>query len=453
MALGIACAPPEEEASIVAQVGDHRITAEDFRLNYAFGHGTLRTGTNPREVYLGWMIREQLLAQEAERRGLDTAAVVRFNRRTMAEELLVEHAFQRYVLDEVSVTDEEVEAAINRRAVQFQFRFIPALNERDGERIRTAWVDQGFESVLDARREALAEVNLFAENLISPLVRAADIEPDLLTILQELPVNTPSVPVQRDGQWFVFEVTDVRRDRLAPADYAQQGASVRKVLYNQKAMQQGTQFVADTMMPLDVITKREGFDVLRTALWAWYRAEPPIRPLSHYLSNRAFTADYAVLLRQHTETPLITFDDTVWTIADFAEQFTPGRYQLDLDDERAFTARLADVVALVVRDAVLIANAQQDRLDQTAAYQHELAQWTDHWRFRALRRQLGARDLVAFTDSLWAVTDVHIYRTVLDTLTIPVDDTRAQQQTVFLLKSHSNRPAFPVVDRDWGKVP
>ena len=51
----------------MARIGDEVITADEFLVAYEFGHGHLKTGENPRREVLDLMIREELLAQEAER--------------------------------------------------------------------------------------------------------------------------------------------------------------------------------------------------------------------------------------------------------------------------------------------------------------------------------------------------------------------------------------------------
>ena len=57
-------------------------------------------------------------------------------------------------------------------------------------------------------------------------------------------------------------------------------------------------------------------------------------------------------------------------------------------EPQAFKARLADVVALVVRDAVFLKMAEQQRLEEQPQYQRSLALWKDKWMFQAFRKIL-----------------------------------------------------------------
>ncbi|MBD3289578.1 hypothetical protein GF337_12305, partial [candidate division KSB1 bacterium] len=52
----------KEPQVVLAKVGDNVITADEFRYNYEFGLPHLKQGKNPKESYLNYMIKEELLA-------------------------------------------------------------------------------------------------------------------------------------------------------------------------------------------------------------------------------------------------------------------------------------------------------------------------------------------------------------------------------------------------------
>jgi hypothetical protein len=260
------------------------------------------------------------------------------------------------------------------------------------------------------------------------------------------------------------------------------------VIYNQKAMEQGAAFVAAAMEPLEVRTKREGFEVLNAALWDWYTDATPVRNLLSYIEGEGLRTPYTNRLAGHYGTDLVHFGGERWTIRTFLEHFTPGRYVLRPDDPAVFKARLADIVALVVRDAVFLRRAEREALADDPAYQSTLAQWTDKWLFLELRRRVAdttaysaadlraahaARDsgdlpfdrldapqlqqlrlhlaqerFLAYSDSLYAHYDVRINEAVLDTLDLRFSE-KNPFMTVQLFKNNSNKQPFPVVDPNW----
>ena len=88
-------------------------------------------------------------------------------------------------------------------------------------------------------------------------------------------------------------------------------------------------------------------------------------------------------------------------IGDFLDRFTPGRYTLRAKERTAFRARLADIVALVVRDEVFMRIGRSEGLDESEDFARELGLWRNHWLFQAKRNALvsesgiGDRDRTA----------------------------------------------------------
>ena len=486
-----ACRPAAPEEPVLARVGDDYVTADEFRLDYEFGFGHLRRGDDAKRAYLELMLLEKAMARKARALNLDTLAAVRHAARTLREELLIEEVFQARVLDAIEISEEEIRAEINKGAVRFQFRFLPAAGEQDARQLYDAIRERGYEAVLAERTAEIPELEAMSDQLTSPLVDAETADPALLAILQNLPLNTPSEPVMYQGNWYVMEVVDIRRERIAEEDYAAKSSTARKVIYNRKAMEQGAAFVAETMEPLSVATKRAGLERLFMALWDWYSDDTPERNLLYYLEEERLDTPYAHALVAGFEEPLVSYQGVTWTIRDFLVHFTPGRYIIRPDDLRTFKARLSDIVALVVRDAVLLDFAAADRLEQSPGFQRAFERWEEKWLFQEYARLLDAErapdaaslrayyaagmsslpsaipfdSLTAdqrgrlvsrraseerrrFADSLLALERVWIDDAMLDTLAVSVSAVNPTM-TVNLLKSNSNKPAFPVVDPNW----
>ena len=188
--------------------------------------------------------------------------------------------------------------------------------------------------------------------------------------------------------------------------------------------------------------------------------------------------------------PLVSFGDQVWTIHTFLTHFTPGRYTMRARDRPSFDARLANVVALVVRDAVLLDMAMDEDLEHDETLQRTLTLWKRQWMFQEYRSrwvsnwrgtesevedyyrsvnarvrgqlipfdqldeedrerigsQLARRRLAQHIDSLAGYADVWINAPMLDTLAVNISPSNP---TVHLFKSNSNKMPFPIADPNW----
>lgn len=484
--------PPDTDEAVLATVNREVITVEEFRLNYEFGHGHLRQGSTPREDYLRFLILEQVMALEAQQMRLDTSAAVIHAMHTLREELLIERVFEEHVLADIEVTQAEITAEINEDAVRFQFRFLPAHSRAAAMRLQRLIKSQGFEGALDALEEEFSDMDLELGELESPALSSDEIEPEVLAVLRDLPLNAVSDPVEYRGAWYLFQVTNIQRELLSREDYEMRAPSYQKVVYNRKAMKNATLFVHSLMEPMNVVTRREGFNLLSDALWPWYAQETPVRNLLHYLDSKQADPMIARRLKDGFTVPLVAFDDQEWTIRTFLEHFTPGRYTLRARDREEFDQRLANIVALVVRDHVLLSIASRERLDKNKAFQRTSTLWKYKWLFQELRRlvvdsasvtdtetaayyarknaamggrlrpfdsldsldhgrirqQMMRERLLTFADSLAEQASISINYAILDTIRFS-QSTVNPTMTVHLLKSNSNKMPFPIADPNW----
>ena len=62
------------------------------------------------------------------------------------------------------------------------------------------------------------------------------------------------------------------------------------------------------MEPMNVVTRREGFNLLSDVLWAWYAQETPVRNLLHYLESKQADPMIARRLMDGFSVPLVAFD-------------------------------------------------------------------------------------------------------------------------------------------------
>jgi len=437
-----------EPTVVVARAGDVTVTADEFRLAWEFGYGHLRRAEDPVRTYLAYMVAEKLLAREARHRHLDTLALVRHNVESLREDLLVERVFTERVMDRVEVSDSEIVQEMARNAVRFQFRFVPAPDSAGAARVREVYVREGYDAAAEVSVGSDRAPLLSAE-WTSPLTSAADLDPELVARIQDLEIGVPSAPTRYGKVWYVFEVMDVRRRGIAPSEDTAARRSTRKVLFNRKALEGATRFVSESMEPMQVTTKRVGFEALESVLWSWYRAETPTRPLLWLAAHRAPRPGLADSLAAIHDLELVRHGTDTWTVRAFLERFTPDRYPLRARNRTAFRGRLADVIALVVRDHYFMELAAEEGWDDHPVDAEILSRWEDKYLFLALRdTQPDFDHLALMADSLLRHEELDIDWSVADTLTGPAS-TVNPFMTVHLMKGSSSRMPFPIVDPNW----
>lgn len=486
--------PTQSGETAVATVGDAKITARAFALSYGLGFAHLKRGDDPRGTYLQHMIDEALLAAEGYRLGLDAAPDVRRRVESLREELLVEQVFAREVNEQITVTDAEIREAMQRDAVRFRLRYLPAPTLDAARRLQAEVRSAGFDAALDRRLADEAGRGWRREDFESPFLSRHEVDPALLDAVAALPVGEVSDPVAYRGSYLVLQVEEVRRDPVATAPGSEERARYEQLLFQQKAKHMARRFIGETMGPLDVRIKAGPYRALRQHLRAWYRDAPPAGNLLDALAGAE--GSHADSLRALLPRILFTTRTGDWTVEAFLRAYPVERYPLSTQSEPAFERDLYDAVGLTLRDRHFVRLAEAEELDEAPAVREELARWRDKWVYRALVARIadtlavtdadarayferhqaryrstpdGAvpsfdavaarvhadaeearlREVVARRlDALRQQIPVVVYREVLDTLSV-ADPSGPAAPDVVVFEGHTGRMAFPVVDPTW----
>lgn len=489
------CTKPELEAdeNVIAKVGDAHITVQEFELNYEFGFANQKLAEDSRRAYLDKMIAELLLAQEGYHQKMDTSSSIRFSVETVRAERIIEEVFNTKVLANISVSEKEIRSEINKSVVSFQLKFLPAQSEPHARFLKNEVETKSYDQVLSEYQSEMMESPAGENEFTTPFMKAEEIDPLLLAEVTDLELNQISEPIFYNQQWFLFMVSNIKRQPLAPEDYDAKRDTYYKVLYNRKAMQGAETFVNDMMTPLNVLTKQEAFQPLAHAFYKWYLEDTPTGNL--IVKAKKGKKDFHREIDHIFSKKLVEFGNTSWTVEEFLSEFNPGLYQLRPNDQRDFRIQFADVIGLVVRDYQLQEIAQKEHLARDSFVQKDIKAWENKWVFQAMRgRVLGE---ITFTDdeveaffeeqkehyffaktslidfgtlsealkkkirkdylvaqlkeyvkSLKEKYPVTIYEDKLAKLDLQSSQNNSVQQ-VQLFKQNSNRMAFPVVDPSW----
>ncbi len=445
------CGAPSDRSTLsefgppVATVGGEPIYARDFVLNYELGFPHLRRGANPRLGYLERMIDEKLLALEGYRLELDREPAVQRRLEDLRVELLVEEVFLRYVNDEVEVSDEEIRTAAQKDRVSFKLRYLPLRTLGRAHTARARALEIGFERVIGDFSASQRDVPLRPDDLESPYLTWRDINPRLLSAIEDLEVGEVSQPVLYHGTYLLLQVLDVRQEPTGRVVSDEERSRYEQVVFQRKARTKAREFIGSMMKPLNVRMKPVPYVALRNNLWRWHQVAPPQENLLRALES--VDAPYADSIRTMLDEILITTNEGDWTVRQFLEQYPIERYPLRFRRAEDFESDLYDAIGLMLRDRAFVARAASEGLDRAAAVKHDLRLWSDKWVYRALLERINGSG-GSIEERLEELRDryrIEIRHSVLDTLDLP----NPQSPGLTLFKGHTMRPAFPVADAAW----
>jgi hypothetical protein len=279
-----AMSPIDDE--VVAFARDWSITKQELMQNVAFANPELTRGADPVRDVLDLMLAEKALAIEARKLGYTKQQEYEEYTNWITHEEMIEHVFQRAILDTITVSEQEIREEIYRQAVRFSFRYLIAPDKQQAFFLRDVAMNEGFLEALSYLRDDQSGQPVSPEAFETPLVQANQLSESFLQNIQEVELNQYSAPFQHEGQWWVVQPTNITRMPIAEDDIALKSESARKIVYNRKALQAGDRWIASMMEPLEVTTKRDVFIQLVEAFYPLVEGEEvTLIPFKNYFKG------------------------------------------------------------------------------------------------------------------------------------------------------------------------
>ena len=493
-----ACSRNESESDpdIVAYVGDQKISARDFQLNYEFGFAHLKKTNDRKYTYLKYMINEALISQEGFRLGLDESERVKNQEAKLLEELLVEELFRKKVDESIIISDDEIKDAITKSTVKWKLRYWIELNSEDALKIYNSIQVSGYTKVIQKILAKNPEENRDLKDLETGYLTWLDIPPGLLEKIKDLEIGEISKPIEIQGVYLLVQITDITRSGISDHDYKNTYNRFKQILFYREQNVKAASFVANFMDPKNVITKGNEFRMLANALSEWKQQSSNSDSFFESVEKAGKTEPALFDLKNNLENTFITFNDEHWTLKEFLDTFDAHSIKAKPFNKQLFRKQLKHQIAITIRNYFFVKEALDLGLDRSEVVVEQLDAWRNKWVYEEARRfytrdikidnteakeyfddhvsryvtQKGKqpefsevvsqvkRDtyieqakklLEKKIEQLKKNTLVKINRAVLDTITVS-DSDKSRATNVFLFKSSSGKLAFPTVDPAWG---
>ena len=481
---------------IVARVGNRNITVEDFRYNYEFGLPNMKQGPDRKKSYLDFMIKEQILALEGYRLGLNKTERVQKLKKELLDELLVEELFKKEVNNKIKISAEEIKEAITKSKVKWKLRFWSEPNLEYANSVCQAMRQRGYSAVISDILNSNPEVNLKPHEFETDYLTWLDVSPELLKAIKDLPIGEISDPVEINGVYNIFQIADIRREPLTEYEFQSKAESYKKILYYRKLQKKATEFVSSYMTPKNVTTKGDAFRKLSDAFIEWDKNHKDNNDNFSEAIQKMKNKNSALFkLKKSLNQTLVTFEKNNWTIKDFIDRFNFNSIKKSKEKDNLRNL-LNQQIALTVRNYFFINDARKNNLQKSPTVKKQLQDWCDKWVYEEVRRfytknlkisdeqakkyfkkykdkykirwddnpiysnfaNQSKRDVYIQTarsilnhkiDSLKNIYPVVINYAVLDTINV-IDFKKSRWASFQILKKSSNRLARPFVDPAWG---
>lgn len=489
---------PKKEV-ILARMGNEVITVNDFRNNYEMGFGHLKTGENRKKTYLNFMINEKLLAMEGQKLGFDKKKRIIESSKALEKELLIEALIETKVKNKINITENEIKEAINKSKVSFKFRYWFEISLERAKIVAEEMKARGYADVVDEILLNNPESFVDPKYLETDYLNYLQVSPEVLNAIKDLPYGEISNPVEINGKYYIFQVMDIRRNSVTESEYMSKAPTYKQIIFYRKLENMLVEYGTKLLDSKSIVTKRNAFNLLADALFEWSHINLKKRPdFFEWIYRGNANNPAANDLYENLNIPFMIYKDGEISIEKFIRQFDTNKFRRVFENKKDLIEYLHSNVAQIIRDYFLVKEAEKNELNNHPKVKKELALWRDKWIYSEMRKDLfkniaisddEVRDFYsrkinkyrnkkseipdlsaiyiqvkkdAILEKIYQVLNdkieslrnkyrIEINETILDTIRV-TDFEKSRWASMQIMKSGTNRPAYPVVDPVWSIV-
>ncbi len=296
-----------DKRTYVAEVNDHKVTADEFKGRYGLflGNGGVRDNIIQRQKILNNMINEKLILDDITRQGFDNDAAYRERMEEITNQALVDGYAKRISVDTMAVGEQELLREFRLSNSKVSARYLYAKTETEAWKLKER-LSRGetFESIA---KDVFDDPGLANNGGSLGYFGWGEMEPALEDAAFSIPVGTISDPVRLNIGYAILRVDDRVQAPLAfESDYANKKDKLTASIVEKKTVRLVKAAAAEIGKSLAPSFNN---DAVRLVLENWKYVQDPNLAASS-LERQAFPDDISSM-------SFVNFRNRSWTIGDF----------------------------------------------------------------------------------------------------------------------------------------
>ena len=382
----------------VASVGNYLITVDEFRERAEFSpFNPSMTDSIIKHNVLQALIAEKMLSQ-CTTCIKDSVPVGLIERRY--KEAVIETFWRRQFADSIRLSDEALWRMYLRMNRQRDVQLLPAASREEAQQLAGVWKSNPA---------------LLSHRLRRDTVKYSGELPELEDTLFTAPVKQVMGPLKIGRRFYLFRVEqEWPLYIVSRQDFEQKKRSIAKLVKRARMRNLFSRYMrrVHRKAPYQLNKKR-------------------FKTMTRYLENRLLGKSALSVRRQLENTwgegdtllhqSLITFEEGgTWSVGAFIRRLSSAPYPIGTDNPAAFRRSIILAARRMADDEILFRDAVKRGYDKDAYVRWQTDMWRSAYRARMAQRMLpaDAQKRAQLTDSLSRIFPIHIYKHVLDTVTI-----------------------------------
>ncbi|MDP4175281.1 MAG: hypothetical protein Q8933_15005 [Bacteroidota bacterium] len=250
---------------IIANVGDMKITAQEFLTSYEFGPAFVKRENNSLRKYLDFMIYEKLLAKEGYSLGLDKSEDLKLILSDIEGDLATEQLYRKTIWDKIKLSNTEIEKGVKKEQVSVSLKWIfrPTLVEIEKDYMA---IKNGvpFDSIFNSQLSSSDSIRYEDRSMEITRFDLERKNPLLSGIVDTLKAGQISLPIKtQDGCYIVKLDNESRNMIITESDLEKTKHDVEKVLFKERADSLSNQYVNSLLLSTAPVIIRLTFNILK----------------------------------------------------------------------------------------------------------------------------------------------------------------------------------------------
>ncbi len=471
----------QKKNEVVAEIGNLKITAEEFIYSYEFGPAFPKKKKDSKLAHLNYMINEKLLALDGFETGVMEKEFPGDIYNDIESDLAAEEMFQKEIAPKVVIDNSEIEKVIHKKQTEYQIRWLYTNDLQKLENyVKFLKTGISFDSLFNSQLNDSVPID--DRQLTSSLYTIYMKNPQFAQIIDTLNPGKISDPIHTDDGWYIIKIDNILKNMItSETEYEKLKSESINAITKSKVDILSDEYVKNLFISENPIIKRDAFNLLRSYLGKFILT--PEKYSDWELDNKLDIALSNLGLKRGEEYPGLTLVECKSNNISLDEFITWYRVREQSvkfikDNLISFSKSLEDLVWLMVRDKFITDQAFQKGYNKSDWVVKQAGWWKDKICYSAYRNELASSitlnseeiklaDVKSKTQTellseklskkiLYKVLElkkkykITVNEKVLDNIQVSSEnDKKAIDMYIVKRGNLIPRPAFPTIDNDW----
>lgn len=377
------------DTATIAQIGHYKITVDNLLESYEITPAFVKLSNAPLRTHLRYLIFEYLMALEAEHLGYETSAITHRMIQAIEEDLTVDQLYHDDILSQVNLTEENINAGVQKGRVHIRLRWIFT------ESIVEA------ENIFQAYRGGASFDSLFYSNLLPDMPPEARMyenshlmlerdNPELMKQIVHLKTQEVSEPVEGPDGYYIFRIDEIWQNPILPLhEYTMLKEQATTVLTKIRADEISRKYIQELFDEENPEIVPAGMYVIRAYLAEQGLSEEQIYEYDIPLEIMTEGGPQQIIGNpEFLSLPAARTSRFTITVQDYLDWFEIRQFQIKRDSREAFNTSILQTVRKMAQDRMLGERAYERGLHERRAVKRDLQRWKGKILYSVFRRDL-----------------------------------------------------------------